>query len=135
VKPSTLILAAAAALLALHPAGVAAQTVRASHNMTHARPAGVAPLGFSMALVPRRSTNGVLAIDYPVVKEVTPGSNAARAGLFAGDTILAINGRDARQLPLFPDQHGGTWYVLRVRRGMEERMLTYVFPTPAPLTR
>jgi S1-C subfamily serine protease len=68
------------------------------------------------------------AYGYPYVTEIAAHSNAERAGLAVGDTIVAINGRDARQPPLFPVQEPGTRYVLRVRRGEEELELRYTFP-------
>ena len=68
----------------------------------------------------------------PRVTGVVPGSNAERAGLKEGDVLIAVNGRDMKQIPWFPDRTGGTKYTLRVLRGGEERELTFVYPaTPA----
>lgn len=39
-------------------------------------------------------------LDYPVIESVTPNSPAERAGLSAGDTILAMNSQDLRRTPL-----------------------------------
>ncbi|MBD0320111.1 MAG: PDZ domain-containing protein [Gemmatimonadetes bacterium] len=64
---------------------------------------------------------------------VTPGSNAARAGLMPGDTIMAVNGRDTRTSRMFPDRQPGTRYTMRIRRAGEDPELTYVMPAaPAP---
>ena len=38
--------------------------------------------------------------DYPVIESVEPNSPADRAGLTAGDTILAMNSQDLRRAPL-----------------------------------
>jgi S1-C subfamily serine protease len=65
---------------------------------------------------------------YPFVHTVVKGSNAERAGLAVNDTILSVNGRDARRPPLFPVREAGTRYVLRVRRGREELELTFIYP-------
>lgn len=57
-------------------------------------------LGVTMSSVPLRTSlqSGYIVsyCDYPVVEAVDPGSPAERAGLAAGDTILAFNGRDVR---------------------------------------
>lgn len=65
---------------------------------------------------------------YPYVHTVVPGSNAERAGIQVGDTILTINGRDARDGQLFPVREAGTRYLMRVRRGREEVELNFTFP-------
>jgi S1-C subfamily serine protease len=65
---------------------------------------------------------------HPYVWLVIPGSAAEAAGLMVGDTILSIDGRDARYGIAFPVQVAGTRYVILVRRGAEELELTYVFP-------
>ncbi|HEX5727255.1 MAG TPA: PDZ domain-containing protein [Longimicrobiaceae bacterium] len=80
--------------------------------------------GFSIGMTPGPAN----AYGYPYVVSVTKGSNAERAGLVVGDTILSVDGRDARQPPLFPSLVAGTRYVLRIRRGQEERELIYTFP-------
>ena len=42
--------------------------------------------------------------DYPLVESVEPGSPADRAGLLAGDTLIAYNSRDLRQTNVnYPD--------------------------------
>lgn len=56
--------------------------------------------------------------DYPVVVSVEPGSPAERAGLEAGDTVLAYDGADIRrrQIPLGQQLRPGRRLVVRVRR-------------------
>jgi serine protease Do len=68
-----------------------------------ARPAPSAPagyLGVTLSSVPLRQSlqQGYIVsyCDYPVVEAVDPGSPAERAGLQAGDTIIAFNGQDVR---------------------------------------
>ncbi len=89
-------------------------------------------LGFSFGMTPGRDNS----FGYPYVKGVTKGSNADRAGLVVGDAILSVDGRDARQRQLFPGARPGARYVVRVRRGGEERELTYTFvPVEPPAQR
>jgi S1-C subfamily serine protease len=86
------------------------------------------PLGFAWGI---EGTPGE-PYPYPEIKTVVPGSNAARAGLTVGDTLVSVNGHDMRQLaPLFPDRTPGTKYTMRVRRGGEDLELTFIYPTPA----
>ena len=45
--------------------------------------------------------NGAMVFaDYPVIESIEPNSPAERAGLSAGDTILAMNSQDLRKTPL-----------------------------------
>jgi S1-C subfamily serine protease len=70
---------------------------------------------------------------YPTVKTVTAGSPAERAGLRPGDVVISLNGRDGREPP-FPRVDAGSTVVLRIRRGDDERELSYVArsePRPA----
>jgi S1-C subfamily serine protease len=69
---------------------------------------------------------------YPVVKSVAPGSPAAKAGLVAGDSILTVNGNDARRAAVAAGKPGDT-IVLKVRRGTairDFRIVTTTKPTP-----
>ncbi len=65
---------------------------------------------------------------------VVPGTSAAQAGLAVGDIILSSNGKDGRLGRLFPDRRLGAKYVLRIRRGDEEREITFVV-SPSPQER
>jgi membrane-associated protease RseP (regulator of RpoE activity) len=45
--------------------------------------------------------NGAMVFaDYPVIESIEPNSPAEKAGLIAGDTILAMNAQDLRKSPL-----------------------------------
>jgi len=68
---------------------------------------------------------------YVYVARLEPGNAAHRAGLLVGDTILTVDGRDTRRAePLFPREVPGTRYVLRIKRGEEEREIVYIYPAP-----
>ena len=53
--------------------------------------------------------------DYPVIEAIDPDSPAARAGLSAGDTVLAYNGRDVQKIPVNYSELVVPGQVLRVR--------------------
>jgi len=61
---------------------------------------------------------------YPVVVTVDPGSPAARAGIAAGDTIVAFNDRDLRRyaFPIRNMIQPGKTFLIRARRGNTERV-------------
>ena len=67
--------------------------------------------------------------EYPVIVQVFPGSPALKAGLMAGDVVLAIDGHDAHNLTI--DQASalirgpeGSRVAMKVRRGEREVDLT-----------
>jgi S1-C subfamily serine protease len=76
------------------------------------------------ASIPARLPN------LPEVTAVTPGSAAERAGFAAGDTLVSVNGVDARhQRGLFPDHRPGTRYTVRVlRRGAAHELSLVMGP-------
>lgn len=113
-------LALPTAALAQH--GSPAAQPRTSVN----RNANTVPPRFGFAVGADMGPNNTFR--HPFVHTVVPGTNAERAGIQVGDTILTINGRDARQGQLFPVRQAGTRYLLRVRRGREEMELTFIFP-------
>lgn len=125
------------ASLALHPSDGRAQSdttpsrpeqsravVRNPNAARNGPPTGVS-LGF------KGFGRGGLS-EYPTVVRLASGGSGERAGLMVGDTIRAVNGRDARQIPVFPNRVPGARYVVRIRRGGEDREVTLVLPaTPA----
>jgi S1-C subfamily serine protease len=131
-----LLVLALAAGLALHPAQVQAQADTSSTRAGEPRagfrrnPDGARngpSTGISMGFSRSRGVAG-----YPHVLALAPGGSGERSGLMVGDTIRSVNGRDARQAPVFPNRVPGARYVLRVRRDGEEREVILVLPaTPA----
>lgn len=73
---------------------------------------------------------------YPVVVTVDPGSPAARAGIAAGDTIIAFNDRDLRRyaFPIRNMIQPGKTFLIRARRGNTER-ITKLTVVERPLDR
>jgi serine protease Do len=89
------------------------------------QPSGWLGISFSGPLRMWQARDG-LAIyyyDYPVLESVEPGSPAERAGLQAGDTVLAYDGRDVRkrEISLVRQLRPGARLVVRVRRDGETR--------------
>ncbi|MEP6906045.1 MAG: PDZ domain-containing protein, partial [Gemmatimonadales bacterium] len=71
--------------------------------------------------------------DYPVIESVEPSSPAQRAGLAAGDTILAMNSQDLRRspLPMASMIQPGQKIVFRFKRNDTVREVTLtVAPRP-----
>jgi S1-C subfamily serine protease len=78
--------------------------------------------------------NGAMIFtDYPVIESIEPNSPAERAGLLAGDTILAMNAQDLRKSPL-PDAtmvQPGKKIVVRFRRNALREVTVTVAPRPS----
>jgi serine protease Do len=71
--------------------------------------------------------------DYPVIESVSPGSPASRAGLEAGDTIIAYNGDDLRKREVVLHQllRPGSKVRMSVRRaGTTREVAVLVAPRP-----
>jgi predicted metalloprotease with PDZ domain len=84
-------------------------------------------IGLGYGALPNMSGRSVSGFsEHPVVRMVVDGSGAAQAGIRVGDVLLSVNGKDAREGRLFPDRQPGTRYVVRIRRGTEEREVTLV---------
>jgi len=66
--------------------------------------------------------------DYPVIESVEPSSPAQRAGLAAGDTILAMNSQDLRRspLPMASMIQPGRKIVFRFKRNDSVREVTLI---------
>lgn len=69
------------------------------------------------------SEGNLVYSEYPVVVTVDPGSPAAKAGVAAGDTIIAFNDRDLRRFafPIRTMIQPGKTFVIRARKGRVER--------------
>jgi serine protease Do len=72
--------------------------------------------------------------EYPVIESIEPGSPAERAGLEAGDTIIAMNAQDLKKspLPMAAMIQPGRRVVFRFKRAEAFREVTVtVAPRPA----
>jgi len=72
--------------------------------------------------------------DYPVIESIEPGSPAEKAGLAAGDTILAMNSQDLRRspVPIASMIQPGQKIVFRFKRNDSVREVTLtVAPRPS----
>lgn len=77
--------------------------------------------------------NGAMVFgDYPVIESIEPNSPAERAGLSAGDTILAMNSQDLRKtpLPVATMVQPGKRIVFRFRRNAVREVTLTVAPRP-----
>lgn len=123
-----------AAALAAAPCAASAQQVVTIESSAPAR----GWLGLRWRLDPnfviRSGQPRGTAAKAPTVSLVEPGSPAALAGLRVGDSIVELNGVDTRGTPLFAVREPGTRYVLRIRRGDEEREVTLVVAPPPRAT-
>ena len=78
--------------------------------------------------------NGAMIFaDYPVIESIEPNSPAERAGLIAGDTILAMNSQDLRKspLPVATMIQPGRRIVFRFRRNAVREVTLTVAPRPS----
>jgi serine protease Do len=85
---------------ALYPQVAAfAEAAESQLPQRSASPSGYVGVSLSGAQLRVVTPDGVLTshCDYPMVESVDAGSPAERAGLTAGDTLLAYNGRDVMQ--------------------------------------
>ena len=80
---------------------------------------------------PDESTGGRVR-GYPVVQMVEPGSPAARAGLWARDTIIAINRADARESAIekVVREPGEKVTIVVAREGGRREVMLTVAPKP-----
>lgn len=75
--------------------------------------------------------NGAMVFtEYPVIESIEPGSPAERAGLQAGDLIMALDAQDLRKNPMPPNiLEPGRRIVFRYRRNDVAKMSTVVVGT------
>ena len=95
-----------------------ASSSNATRAQSGSRAAPSGWVGLSVVQSGQGSDASDVAIGYPVIASVEPGSPAQAAGLVAGDTILAYNDVDARGDPLAVRRFlkPGTAVVVKVRR-------------------
>ena len=93
-------------------------------------PSGYMGLSLSGAQIRIVTPDGVMTshCEYPMVETVDVGSPAARAGLTAGDTLVAYNGRDVTQAAVNYAEliAAGTTVKVRVRRAGKPRDIPVV---------
>ena len=93
-------------------------------------PSGYMGLSLSGAQIRIVTPEGVMTshCDYPLVETVDVGSPAARAGIAAGDTLVAYNGRDVTQSAVNYAEliTAGTTVRVRVRRSGKAREVPVV---------
>lgn len=93
-------------------------------------PSGYMGLSLSGAQIRIVTPEGVMTshCEYPMVETVDVGSPAARAGLSAGDTLVAYNGRDVTQSAVNYAEliTAGTTVRVRVRRSGKPREVPVV---------
>ncbi len=79
-------------------------------------------------------TGAMVFKDYPVIESIEPNSPAEKAGLAAGDTIIAMNAQDLRTtpLPMAAMIQPGRRVVFRFKRNDTVREVT-VTVAPRPL--
>ena len=69
---------------------------------------------------------------YAEIMSVVPGSNAAASGMAEGDTVIAVNGVDARQPGVWADRSPTAHYTLRLRRRGQERDVSFTLGMVPP---
>lgn len=96
-------------------------------------PSGYMGLSLSGAQIRIVTPDGVMTshCEYPMVETVDVGSPAARAGLSAGDTLVAYNGRDVTQAAVNYAEliTAGNTVKVRVRRAGRPREVPVVVET------
>lgn len=101
---------------------IAAAEAQSGRDVNETGYMGVGLLGAQVRTV---TPEGVLVshCDYPVVETVDAGSPASRAGVLAGDTVLAYNGRDLEQRAVNYQRMlvPGETVRMRVKRGAKAR--------------
>ncbi|WP_373068575.1 PDZ domain-containing protein [Gemmatimonas sp.] len=101
---------------------IAAAEAQSGRDVSETGYMGVGLLGAQVRTV---TPEGVLVshCDYPVVETVDTGSPASRAGVLAGDTVLAYNGRDLKQRAVNYQRMlvPGETVRMRVKRGAKAR--------------
>lgn len=104
---------------------VAALTGFAEARLASAAPNGYVGVSLSGAQVRLVSPDGVFTshCEYPLVEAVDAGSPAEKAGLVAGDTLLAYNGRDLVQQAInYPElMVPGSTVRFRIRKSGRQR--------------
>jgi S1-C subfamily serine protease len=115
--------ASAQAASGRYPASAASTTEASTHQVQRS---GYTGLEFSVKVV--MAPDHKFEPGYSQVSRIDSGSPGEKAGLAVGDVIVAVNGVDGK-MPSALFFVAGQRYVVRVRRGGEEREQILV---PAP---
>jgi serine protease Do len=116
--------------------GLRAPNALADAHTTHQQPEGYLGITFVCDLRRQYGPEGltIYHYGYPAVEFVQPGSPADRAGIVAGDTIVAYDSRDVlyRKIVLARLLRPGSELAVRIRRnGSVKNLNVSIAPRPA----
>lgn len=117
------------------PVIAGSQEVGGARSGSMARPTGWLGIHYSVEARIDRTGKGLWISynSYPVIEAIEPGSPAERAGLQAGDTLIAFNGHDfvRRGVPMASLLRPGERLAIRLRRNTRRTVRVTVGERPS----